>query len=90
MNCRITDLRCKDVINLCDGTRLGCVCDVEVDTCNAKVIALVIYGRWRCFGLLGREDDIIINWCDIKVIGADSILVNKDMPVRRRRFFGNY
>ncbi|MEG1994741.1 MAG: YlmC/YmxH family sporulation protein [Oscillospiraceae bacterium] len=89
MNCRITDLRCKDVINLCDGTRLGCVCDVEVDTCNAKIVALIIYGRWRCFGLLGREDDIIINWCDIKVIGCDSILVNKDMPIRRRRFFGN-
>ena len=28
------------------------------------------------FGLLGREDDCIIDWGDIEVIGEDSILVN--------------
>ena len=31
MNCYITDLNEKEVINLCDGARLGNVCDVEVD-----------------------------------------------------------
>lgn len=76
MNCRIVDMRHKEVINVKDGARLGCVCDVEIDTTNAKVMAIVIYGRLRCFGLFGREDDIVIKWQDIKIIGDDTILVN--------------
>lgn len=88
LNCRISELRYKDVINVCDGTRLGCVCDVEVDTVTAKVCAIVIYGRWKCFGLFGREDDIVICWNDIKVIGYDSILVNFQCPVRSKKFGG--
>ncbi|MBQ1441793.1 MAG: YlmC/YmxH family sporulation protein [Clostridia bacterium] len=76
MNCRIVDLRNKEVINIKDGARLGYVSDVEVDTCDARLVAIVIYGRARLFGLLGREDDCIIEWSDIEVIGEDSILVN--------------
>ncbi len=76
MNCRIVDMRNKDVINVKDGTRLGYVSDVEVDTANAKLVAIIIYGRLKLFGLLGREDDCIIDWCDIEVIGEDTILVN--------------
>lgn len=94
MNCRIVDLRNKDVVNCKDGTRLGFVCDVEVDTCSARLISIIIYGRLKCFGLLGREDDIVINWCDIEVIGEDTILVSCD-PSRfcRRnhcRIFDNF
>ena len=75
MNCRIVDLRNKEVINIKNGARLGYVSDVEVDTCDARLVAIVIYGRARLFGLLGREDDCIIDWCDIEIIGEDSILV---------------
>ena len=76
MNCRIADLRNKEVINIKNGARLGYVSDVEVDTCDARLVAIVIYGRPRFFGLLGRDDDCIIDWCDIEIIGEDSILVN--------------
>lgn len=54
MNCCVTDLRNKDVICRCDGKRIGNICDVDVDTCSGKVVAIVIYGRNRCFGLLGH------------------------------------
>ena len=76
MNCRIVDLRNKDVINVKDGARLGCVSDVEVNTATARLVAIVIYGRLKCFGLLGREDDCVIDWDDIEVIGEDTVLVN--------------
>ncbi|XOQ49082.1 MAG: PRC-barrel domain protein [Eubacteriales bacterium] len=96
MNCRLIDMRHKEVINIKDGTRIGCVCDVEIDTADARVVAIVIYGRLRCFGLLGREDDIIIKWQDIQVIGDDTILVcyNNCCHARKRPrgfggFFGN-
>lgn len=76
MTCRMVDMRRKEVINIKDGMRLGTVGDMEFDTVNARVIAIVIYGRLRFFGLFGREDDIVIRWQDIQVIGDDTILVS--------------
>lgn len=76
MIARITDMHNKEVINLCDGTRLGYVDDLEVDTCTAQVTALVICGRSRLFGLLGRDPDIVIQWKEIEVVGEETILVN--------------
>lgn len=76
MLCRVTDLRYKEVINVRDGSCLGCVSDIEVDTVTAKVVSLIIYGRCKLFGLFFREEDTIIHWCDIEVIGEDTILVN--------------
>lgn len=91
MNCRMADMRNKEVINLKDGTRLGTVCDIEIDTKSAQVCAIVIYGRLRFLGLLGREDDIIIKWEDIQIIGDDTILVNYTMCYRpRKRTFGGF
>lgn len=73
--CSITDLRNKQVINTKTGCQLGFVSDVEIDTCNGKLVALIIWGRARLSGLGKREDDIRICWNDIQVIGDDTILV---------------
>ena len=61
---------------------MGCVDDVEVDTCTAQLVSLVIFGRAKLFGVLGREDDIVIGWKEIEVIGEQTILVNHPMPPR--------
>lgn len=82
MYCRIGDFRYKDVICVNDGMRLGHVCDVELDLESSMLVSIVIYGRYRFFGLLGREDDIVIQWKDIQLIGEDIILVNYTAPVR--------
>ena len=84
MTCRIVDLRNKEVINVKDGSRIGCVNDVEVDIKCAKVVAIVIYGRLKLFGILGREEDIVIKWENIDVVGEDTILV-KYCPIMRKR-----
>lgn len=89
MNCRITELRHKEVINAKDGTRLGFVDDVEVDTVNACLVAIVIFGKLKCFGLLGRSDDIVIRWKSIELIGEDTILVNHSCPVQKKKRFRN-
>jgi len=78
-------LRYKEVVNVRDGCALGCVSDIEVDTVTAKVISLIIYGKCRLFGLFFREEDIIIKWCDIEVIGEDTILVNMSPELREQR-----
>ena len=82
--CRITDLRCKEVINLCDGCRMGYVGDAEVDTLCGRVVSLVVPGRCRFFGLFGREDDFVVPWECIERIGDDIILVRYDHPIVRR------
>ena len=83
MSCRIAELRHKEVINQSDGMRLGFVDDVEIDTKNACLISIIIYGRPKLFGILGRHDDIVIPWGSICLIGEDTILVK--CPGRPRK-----
>jgi len=80
MCCRIVEMRNKEVICIKDGTKLGCVYDVEIDTCSGKVVSIVIPGKPKFLGCFGREDDIVIGWCDISVIGEDTILVTCEPP----------
>jgi YlmC/YmxH family sporulation protein len=87
--CRANDLRCKDVVNVKNGCRIGYVNDFEIDLSSACVVSLIVYGRWRLFGLLGRAKDTIIRWSDIQLIGEDTILVNFDMPRERARQFAS-
>lgn len=75
MICRMGDLRNKEVINVKDGGRVGFVCDIEIDTATARLSAVIIYGKLRFLGLLGREKDIVIPWEKIKLIGDDIVLV---------------
>lgn len=80
MNCCVTDLREKEIINLKDGCRLGSVCDIEIDTCTGRVLALIVFGKSKFMGFGGRQEDIRIAWEDIEVIGDDTILVRFDCP----------
>lgn len=85
MNCCITELGEKEIINLKDGCRIGCVSDVEIDTCSGKLCSLIVYGKSKIFGLGGRESDIKICWEQIEVIGDDTILVNIDCPAQCKK-----
>ncbi len=72
--CRIVDLRCKEVICIGDGRRLGFVSDVEIDTCTGRLVAIVVPGRSR--GFLGKREDYVIPWEVIRRIGDDIILTS--------------
>ena len=85
MNCCITDLRNKEVISAKNGCRLGFVSDVEIDTCSGSLTAIIIWGRSRCFGLMGRDEDMKICWKDIEVIGEDTVIVCGDVCCNQRQ-----
>ncbi len=91
---RFTQLRRKEVINLCDGCRLGCVGDVEVKLPEGEVRALIVFGPCRFFGLFGRGEDYYIPWECIQKFGDDIILIDKPFrrpdgpPDRKRRRWG--
>ena len=78
MSCKIGDLRNKQVVCVKNGCVLGFVSDIEINTNDGKIESLVIFGRPRFFGLFGREEDIIIPWSEISVIGHETVLVNTD------------
>lgn len=74
----MSDLRYKEVISLSDGGRFGYVGDAEVDLESGRIRNLIVPGRLRLFGLLGREEDHIFPWEWVRRIGADTILVEED------------
>lgn len=75
---RIWDLRQKEVINVCDCKRLGCVVDIEFDECKGCINAIIIPGPAKICGFFGRDTEYIIPWNCIKQIGPDVILVQVD------------
>ncbi len=93
MVCKLEDLKNKSIVNIKSGTNMGFVDDIVMDTCSAKVLSLVIYGKKKLFGLLGREEDTLIPWKDINIIGDDVVLVNLDYTtssnggLKRKSFF---
>lgn len=54
---RFSDFRYKEVINVRTGQRLGYVCDAEFTTPEGRITALIVPGRAKYLGCLGREDD---------------------------------
>ncbi len=87
METRMGDLRWKEVINVSDGSRYGYVGDAEVDMETGQVKALIVPGRLRLFGLLGREPERVFPWSAVKRFGEDLILVEEAgaaLPPRRR------
>lgn len=71
---KASDLR-KEVIDIRTGRRLGPLIDVEIDEGTGQIVAIVVPGEGRLFGLLGGGTDIVIPWTQIRRIGPDCILV---------------
>ena len=90
MQCRITDLKCKEVIDINTGDRIGFVEDVEILLPGGQIVALVVPGDCRCFGLLGRGEDTVIPWQCVRRFGEDVILVETpdgcNRPAKPRRW----
>ncbi|MDR3209507.1 MAG: YlmC/YmxH family sporulation protein [Oscillospiraceae bacterium] len=85
MQCRISDLRSKEVININTGLRLGYVVDALFDNRTGQIASLVAPGPFRFFGLFGRANDYVIPWACVKRIGDDIILIDAPEDFRRER-----
>lgn len=75
------ELRRLEIVNLCDGTRLGYAEDFEFEAegdCS-RVLALIISGSGGFLGI-GKSDDLIIPWHRVECIGEDTILVRLTPP----------
>ena len=96
MLCKFSMLRRKEVINLCDGCRLGCVGDLDVQVPEGTVKGIIVFGPCRFFGLFGRGEDFYVPWDCIQKFGDDIILIDKPFqkrqppppPHRKKGWFG--
>lgn len=75
-----SELRNKEVINIRDGSLLGCVSDLEFNSCTGEIRAIVLPGN-GLLASLSAKNRIVIPWCDIERIGRDTILVKFDVDL---------
>ena len=81
----------RDVVNVITGQNLGKVDDISFEPETASITGVILYGRLKLFGLLGREEDTAIPWGDIEKIGTDVLLVRTAVsaqPRSRKKLFG--
>lgn len=73
MESSFLELRCKEVINVTDGTKLGHIVDIVFDLPTGKIKGLVV-PLPKC-GLFKSQQHIFIPYNQICKIGNDIILV---------------
>ena len=76
MSFKFSDLHCKEVICISDGRRLGFISDARIELPEGRVVAIIVPGPCRLFGILGRRDDYVIPWECICRMGPDIVLVD--------------
>jgi len=87
----LESLKDREVINVCDGRRLGNVCDAQFDICTGQLTGLIVPGECNFLGI-SKGDDILIPWGCIERIGDDIIIIRCDgnytrMPKKKRKLF---
>ncbi len=78
MICSFSSLRNKEIVNVKTGIKIGYADDIEIDTNGSRIVSIIVYGKSRAFGIMGRDDDIVIKCSNIQLIGEDTILVSFD------------
>ena len=77
---KFRELCAKEIVQLSNGACLGRADDLELDPATAQVKSLLLLGQPHLFGLLGRDETLVIPWTDIETLGVDAILVRTELP----------
>ncbi|MBR6627435.1 MAG: YlmC/YmxH family sporulation protein [Lachnospiraceae bacterium] len=72
----LSELKCKDVINIRDCKKLGRVCDLELDECKGCICKIMVRCDKKFMNFFNCEPDLVICYKDIRQIGPDIILVD--------------
>ena len=76
MEISYTELRSKEVVNVNNGSRLGKIIDMRIDSNGKNGLGVVVPGVRKIFR---ASEDIFIPWRNITKIGTDVILVSIDI-----------
>lgn len=92
MLCNMETLCRKQVINICNGNRVGYVYDISFDSQTACICELIIEPD-SVFSWKAAQRKLVIPWNCIRVIGDETILVQCEAPPqvcenKKHKFFG--
>ncbi len=76
---RLSDLQNKDVVDVLTGERMGNVIDVEISSDSGNITKLIIYDKKGFVNMLRGGQEVSISWQQIKKIGTDVILIDKNI-----------
>ena len=81
MVCTLRELETKDVVNVCSGTKLGRICDLELDTDCGRVLAILVSENIPGFFWQTHGEALRIPWENVRCVGEDAILVEMQREI---------
>ena len=75
MEATFLELRCKEVVNILDGRRLGHIIDIVFELGSARVLGFIVPGEKTGWNLFKSTDQLFIPYGCVVKIGEDAILV---------------
>ena len=81
---KLNSLYDKEIISIVDGCKIGEIYDIDIDENSGRIINLIVSGRLRLFGLLGRREPKVIPWEQVRVIGKETILVDVQIMFKNK------
>ena len=74
---RLSEIGGKEIVNLCDGSRLGIIADSDllINEKTGKIESLLIPRSRSFFSLFSNDYLTEIPWTNIKKIGNDMIII---------------
>ena len=75
MESTFLELRCKEVVNILDGRRLGHITDMVFDLGSARVLGFIVPAERTGWNLFKNTDQLFIPYgCVVKIV-EDALLV---------------
>ncbi len=75
MESSFLELRCKEVVNVLDGRKLGHIVDIVFDLATARVLGILVPGEKTGWNVFKSANQLFIPFGCIVKIGEDAILV---------------
>lgn len=83
---RLSHIGGKEIVNINTGERLGKIAEADliIDSTTGKIMRLLIPEDSFHFFLFGERKYIEIPWEDVKKIGNDMIIIERDERKRKK------
>lgn len=75
MDTSFLELRCKEVVNVVDGRRLGHIVDVVFNLQNGCLLGVVVPGDKNFWNVFKNTTELFIPLAQIVKVGEDAVLV---------------